>query len=108
MPELIVHKFGGSCLKDPNSFEKTLKIIDKFREHNMVFVCSALSGLTDYLIETAEGVADHHFKVEERISAIKERHIHLINEVFSGEKEKKELMDFLDTSPQSSSSIEIS
>jgi len=98
MPELIVHKFGGSCLKDPKSFEKTLKIIEKFRKHEMIFVCSALSGLTDYLLETAEGVADHHFQVEERIVAIKERHINLINEVFTGKKAKDQLIEFLDTS----------
>ncbi len=100
MHELIVHKFGGSCLKDPKSFEKTLKIIDKFRGHPMVFICSALSKLTDYLLETAEGVADHHFQVDARIAAIKERHVNLINEVFSDANDRLQLMEFLNESLQ--------
>ena len=98
MQKLIIHKFGGSCLKNPQSFEKTLKIIEKFREHKLIFVCSALSKMTDYLLETAEGVADHHFEVNERIESIKTRHLNLINEVITDAKHKEEVINFIEAS----------
>ncbi|MHA1322100.1 MAG: aspartate kinase [Candidatus Helarchaeota archaeon] len=96
MQELVVHKFGGSCLKDATSFHKTLKIVDKFRDRKMVFVCSALSKMTDYLLETATGVSDHHFEVESRINAIKERHFTLIDEVLLETSFNKDAKEFLE------------
>ena len=96
MQKLIVHKFGGSCLKNPQSFEKTLKIIEKFRKEQMIFVCSALSKMTDYLLETAEGVAVQHLKVDERIESIRTRHLELINEVIIGDNFKEDAIKFID------------
>lgn len=98
MQKLVIHKFGGSCLKDAKSFEKTLKIIDKFREHKLIFVCSALSKMTDYLLETAEGASDHHFEVEERIESIRNRHLKLINEVIKDPNSREEAIDFIELS----------
>jgi aspartate kinase len=96
MQKLIVHKFGGSCLKDPQSFEKTLTIIDKFRDSQMIFVCSALSNMTDYLLETAEGVAVQDLNVDERIAAIRARHLDLINQVITDERFKEDAIKFID------------
>ena len=97
MPKLVVHKFGGSCLKDPTSFAKTLKIIDQFREHQLIFVCSALSKVTDYLMETAEGVADHLIEVDERIESLKKRHLDLINEVISDTNYKEDAINYIES-----------
>lgn len=94
----MIHKFGGSCLKDAASFGKTLKIIDKFRENKLVFVCSAISKITDYLLETAEGVEDHRFEVNQRIKSIRTRHLNLINEVISDEKYKENSINFIESS----------
>ncbi|MHA1130219.1 MAG: aspartate kinase [Candidatus Helarchaeota archaeon] len=96
MKKLIVHKFGGSCLKNSQSFEKTLKIIEKFRGKNMIFVCSALSKTTDYLLETAEGVAEQQMDVDSRIASIRSRHLNLINEVIQIEPYREETIQFID------------
>ena len=40
---LIIMKFGGSCLQDANSFEHTTKIIRKYKEQGkLVIVTSAM------------------------------------------------------------------
>ncbi|TFG05143.1 MAG: aspartate kinase [Promethearchaeota archaeon] len=98
MVDLIVHKFGGSCLKDATSFAKTLNILEKFRGNKMIFVCSALSNITDFLLETATGVADHHFDIEERIEHVKERHLILINQVIMDENLRQDAINFIETS----------
>ncbi len=97
MQKLIIHKFGGSCLKDAESFKKTLKIIEKFQEHKMIFVCSALSKITDYLLESAEGVTDHHFEVDERINHIRNLHITLINEVITDPEYREEAINYIES-----------
>ncbi len=97
MQKLVIHKFGGSCLKDASSFKKTLTILEKFRDNKLIFVCSALSKMTDYLLETAEGVSDRHFEVEDRLAAIKKRHIELVDEVISDTNYRDEAIKFIDS-----------
>jgi aspartate kinase len=96
MQILSVHKFGGSCLKDSNSFGKTLRIIEKYQEDKLVFVCSALSNVTDYLLETAEGVAQHKFEVEDRIDSLRNRHLDVINDVLIDEAIKEDAINALE------------
>ncbi|MHA1377970.1 MAG: aspartate kinase [Candidatus Helarchaeota archaeon] len=56
MKNIIIMKFGGSCLKNSESFMKILNIIEKFKKENthLIFVCSAVSGITNYLLDVAQ------------------------------------------------------
>jgi aspartate kinase len=92
---LSIHKFGGSCLKDSKSFEKTLKIVEKYKKDKLIFVCSALSNVTDFLLEAADGIAAHKFEVEEKIESLRTRHLNLINEVLTNEKIKADATNWL-------------
>ena len=73
MKDIIIMKFGGSCLKNSESFNKTLKIIEKFQQNestNLIFVCSAVSGITNYLLDSARNLnsnvnADTAFYINE-------------------------------------------
>jgi len=48
---LIVMKFGGSCLQDAKSFEQTTNNINLYyKDHKIIFVASAIKGITDKLI----------------------------------------------------------
>lgn len=49
---IVVHKFGGSCLRDSNDLRKISEIINKCQENSIVVV-SALWGTTDRLIRAA-------------------------------------------------------
>lgn len=50
--DIVVHKFGGSCLRDSNDIRKISEIINKCQEDSIVVV-SALWGTTDRLIRAA-------------------------------------------------------
>ena len=50
--DIVVHKFGGSCLRDSNDIRKISEIINKCQENSIVVV-SALWGTTDRLIRAA-------------------------------------------------------
>ncbi|MHA1798099.1 MAG: aspartate kinase, partial [Candidatus Helarchaeota archaeon] len=77
----IIMKFGGSCLKSPESFNKIAKIIRKYKENNekkVLIVLSALSGITDLLIECANK-ANAHEKFDETLNIIRKIHSEIIN-----------------------------
>ena len=51
MAEVIIMKFGGSCLTNPESMNKVINILKKYKDNELIFVASALSGITDKLIK---------------------------------------------------------
>ncbi|MCP4760443.1 MAG: aspartate kinase, partial [archaeon] len=78
-----IFKFGGSCLKDPEAFGKVAHImrIHQKKGEKMVFVASALQGITDLLINTANN-ANNPEKSKEYINIIRTKHFDVINEIF--------------------------
>lgn len=54
-------KFGGSCLRSPESFSRIVEIIKKYLtedpDQSLLFVISAISGVTDLLLEAAEAAS---------------------------------------------------
>ena len=52
MNDVIVHKFGGSCLRDSSDIELIAKMIEQ-QEGKTVIVVSALWGVTDRLLRAA-------------------------------------------------------
>ena len=67
----VVHKFGGSCLRDASDLEHIAEIITK-ADHPVVLVVSALWGTTDRLMRAAQepryagrlvnDLASHHLR----------------------------------------------
>ena len=58
--EILVHKFGGSCLANKDAFSKTLEIIKKFDGIPSVVVLSAFRGVTDKLILAGGIIPEAH------------------------------------------------
>jgi aspartate kinase len=52
MDEIVVHKFGGSCLRDGNDIDQIAEII-RSSEGRPIIVVSALWGMTDRLIRAS-------------------------------------------------------
>ena len=52
MNDIVVHKFGGSCLRDGSDIDRISQIIANF-EGTPIVVVSALWGMTDRLIRAA-------------------------------------------------------
>jgi aspartate kinase len=57
MPELIVHKFGGSCLRDKGDIDRIGQLVSSFTAKSVIVV-SALWGVTDRLMRAAN---DPHY-----------------------------------------------
>ncbi len=73
---LIVMKFGGGCLKDAESFARAAEAIGRARERRAVVV-SAVSGVTDRLIEAGRRAEQSEDGIETEVGALSGIHIHL-------------------------------
>ena len=97
---LIVMKFGGSCLQDAESFSKTIEIIKKYKIQSrtpLIIVTSAIKGVTDKLIDfyikSCEEAPDCDFAIEN----IYNIHKRIIDQIIDENKpEYSDALDFLD------------
>jgi aspartate kinase len=83
---IIVMKFGGSCLKDKTAFKKILTITKIYKDVKKIFVISALNGITDLLLKTAQNV-ENSLITDQNISIIEKRHFDIIEQIFEGESD---------------------
>ncbi|MHA1727778.1 MAG: aspartate kinase [Promethearchaeota archaeon] len=79
---ISIFKFGGSCLKNVEAFEKIHRIMELHSNEKKIFVVSALQGITDMLVKTAENASDHDF-LDGIQNQILEKHITVIKEIFN-------------------------
>ncbi len=74
-------KFGGSCLVDSKAFGKILNITQIYKNEKKIYVASALNGITDLLLKTAQNVNNREI-VDNNINVLEKRHTDIIDEVF--------------------------
>ncbi|MBY9005700.1 MAG: aspartate kinase [Candidatus Lokiarchaeota archaeon] len=96
--DLVVMKFGGSCLQDIDSFSQTTKIIkDYLKKSKIIVVTSAFKGITDKLIDFYNRSCGDGNSCAEIIEDIKDIHKKFINENIDKEKpEFNKAMNFFD------------
>jgi len=80
--KVVVMKFGGSCLKDAQAFERIIEITKIYKDSRKIYVASAFKGITDMLLKTAENVHNPQF-VDRNITLIEKKHLDIIEEIFS-------------------------
>ncbi|MHA1689075.1 MAG: aspartate kinase [Promethearchaeota archaeon] len=78
---IVVMKFGGSCLKNHEAFEKIYTITQIYKDYKKVYVASALSGITDLLLSTAQNLNDTA-KVDKNLAIIEKKHLDIIEQIF--------------------------
>jgi aspartate kinase len=78
---VVVMKFGGSCLKDAEAFEKIVEITKIYKNAKKVYVASAFQGITDMLLNTAKSVNDDK-DINRNITLIEKKHLDIIEEIF--------------------------
>lgn len=87
--DLIVMKFGGSCLQDAISFEQTTKIMkDYLKNSKLLIVASAMKGITDKLLDFYAKSCTESSECEEIVTEINNTHRKLINQIISSRKEE--------------------
>ncbi|TFF96527.1 MAG: aspartate kinase [Promethearchaeota archaeon] len=97
--DLIVMKFGGSCLQDAKSLSETTQIIKKYlKKTKLIIVTSAFKGITDKLIEFYNKSCRDGPECKEIIEEVKKLHLNFINKNIEKEKpEYEETLNFLET-----------
>ena len=73
-------KFGGSCLVNDKAFNKIYEITKIYDKTKKVYVASALNGITDLLIKTAQNV-NNLKEVDNNMALIENKHIKIIEEI---------------------------
>jgi aspartate kinase len=89
---MIVIKFGGTSVGDAAHMKQAIEIVSEVRDRDPVVVVSALSGITNQLVEaTALAAASKLDEVNRTVEAIRERHEQIAYELV-GQKS-----DYLDS-----------
>jgi aspartokinase/homoserine dehydrogenase 1 len=74
---MIVLKFGGSSVADPQAISKTLSIVKK-SDQPVLVVVSALGGITDLLLEAAHLASRQEEAWKQRLEVIEFRHLEAV------------------------------
>jgi len=78
---VVVMKFGGSCLKDAEAFEKIVEITKIYKDAKKIYIASAFQGITDMLLKTAENVSNDK-DINRNITLIEKKHLDVIEQIF--------------------------
>ena len=94
---LVVMKFGGSCLQDAKSFEQTTNNINLYyKDHKIIFVASAIKGITDKLIDFYTKSCSDTPECDAILEDLFITHQTVINEIIKPDNpEHKNSIDFL-------------
>ena len=87
-PGMKVLKFGGTSVGTVSSL-RNLKAIAGSLSEPAIIVVSALGGLTDQLIATADMAAGGNPEYHQRVQEFTARHFHIINEVVPEERREE-------------------
>ncbi|MEI6046257.1 MAG: hypothetical protein WCS37_18060, partial [Chloroflexota bacterium] len=66
---MIVMKFGGTSVGSAERYQSVAKLVGGYREKQPVVVVSAMSGTTDWLLNTARTVSEGGRNLPEPINA---------------------------------------
>ncbi|MFW9989571.1 MAG: hypothetical protein ACFFC3_13025 [Candidatus Odinarchaeota archaeon] len=87
--DLIIMKFGGSCLQNAKSFDQITKIINTYLHGSkLLIVSSAIKGITDKLLKFYTKSCNEELDCEALLTEISNTHNSLINQIFSSRKEE--------------------
>ncbi|MBY9015364.1 MAG: aspartate kinase [Candidatus Lokiarchaeota archaeon] len=96
---LVIMKFGGSCLKNRNSFIQITNIIKKYiKSTRLLIVVSAIQGMTNKLIEFYEKSCSEKYNCDLLVEEIYNTHIQLVDDILDkNQDEYDETVEFLQT-----------
>lgn len=77
---MIVMKFGGASLKDPESLKRIAEIIKANSFSRRLVVLSAIGGITDRLIQATDQALNDEKKLDATLNEIENIHEHFIRE----------------------------
>lgn len=77
---MLTMKFGGTSVGDVPRLQEVVAIVKKFRNEQPVVVASAMGGLTNVLLDTAQRAVERKTgEVNNAIASIRDRHLQIAN-----------------------------
>ena len=93
-----VLKFGGTSVGSVKSILSLKKIVEREAKHQpVIVVVSALGGITDKLLSTAQLALKHDNRWREEYSVMVDRHHTLIDTIITDTKNREDLFNTVDT-----------
>ncbi|MGA7160451.1 MAG: aspartate kinase [Bacteroidota bacterium] len=90
---MITMKFGGTSVGDIQRLQEVASIIHSYLPQRPVVVASAMAGVTNTLLETAQlAVQRDTDRVKKNIDALKEKHLDVVNTLLKHAVRHKELI----------------
>ncbi|MDR3606384.1 MAG: bifunctional aspartate kinase/homoserine dehydrogenase I [Oligoflexia bacterium] len=77
----VVHKFGGSSVASSERYETVVKIVQQDSSSRRATVVSAMSGVTDALIELTELAKKQDQTYLDKLEALKKKHFATLDEI---------------------------
>ncbi len=95
----IVMKFGGTSVGSAEAIRRVAEIVEEaHREHEVLVVTSAMSGVTDELERAARLVPRWTEEdVKNFVGRIRRRHVETVNEVISSNLIRREVLGYVDS-----------
>jgi aspartate kinase len=95
----LVIKYGGTSISNAKDIQSVAKYINlQSNKHQILVVCSAISGTTDDLIEISESIKkENKSKAEQLVSTITNRHKQLAKQTIKKLDVRKKLLTKLDS-----------
>ncbi len=95
----LVIKYGGTSISNAKDIQSVAKYINlQSSKHQILVVCSAISGTTDDLIEISESIKkENKSKAEQLVSTITNRHKQLAKQTIKKPDVRKKLLTKLDS-----------
>lgn len=93
----LVMKFGGTSVGNAERIKTIAEIVERHRENEILIVTSAMSGVTDRLIEFSEQVVNgkSEEEIDEFISYLEKRHSSVLGEISPGGEGSEEISRML-------------
>ncbi|MBN2715131.1 MAG: aspartate kinase [Deltaproteobacteria bacterium] len=92
-----VIKFGGSSLKDAETIDRAIRIIQQKANEGpeLCVVVSAMGGITDELIDIANTAAHQDIGYRDRLTAVRKRHATTLNAIAHGDRDTADIIQEL-------------
>jgi len=100
MNAFVVHKFGGTSVKDAERYENVARIVAGIAEPRAVVV-SAMSGVTDALHAIVDSAKKRDAGTHDRLRAVVDQHKVCIRALFGDSEGARALVDMLDADARS-------
>lgn len=84
-PTWVVHKFGGTSVANAERYRRVETILTDRQEPHQAVVVSAMSGMTDALVELVELAGARDITYKEKLGAVRTKQLQAVEDLLTGD-----------------------